>query len=548
MRSATTAEAAVLTSAFYRVTTKVEVKNGSGTWKDYTEWVDVIRIEEDIDQPTAQLTLELVRDDDRPGGGIGSKRSLAPLRSDSVLNRNDAGAYSSAIDVAREIRVSTATTEVWRAPVSGDFKPIFEGAIDRVAWHESPVRVEARDKGGLLADTWIEDRSPKGSFAGTAIETVMGEILNGWTDPDVPLYTPTSPSFNISPVYMQEIMPVLDALRNLAAGKIGWDVRYKWDSGTSSFRLTFYQPDRTKTTPDATIPPSRVLAITNLNIDRSLVRNAAAGYHKNNPNTGVHRSDVTSIAKYGRRWMKLVEADDSAIDTDTEMETLLDRMIADLKDPKAEQDIEMHFDWRVELSDLLRFSANGRWYDSDQDLAVTSFAHELSRERQRTRVQVRGKPAGQHELWISYAAGLSRRVTRAFSERARVEQRYGSHQIAVGSKNSVQSMVVPLSASDAGATATITVASHDIWIGYGWVTFTGGSITGLAFNTDYYVYADDPGFLGGTVTWIVTVDPTVVAKSNGRYYAGKIRTPTDGGGGTTGGGGGGGGANGQQLF
>lgn len=97
----------------------------------------------------------------------------------------------------------------------------------------------------------------------------------------------------------------------------------------------------------------------------------------------------------------------------------------------------------------------------------------------------------------------------------------------------------PLSAVDAGAAARIDVAQHDRHFGFGTVTYNAGSVTSLSFSTFYYVYTDDPGLFGGSVTYMATTTKTDITDSNDRLYIGEITTPADGGGPTSGGGGGG---------
>ena len=112
------------------------------------------------------------------------------------------------------------------------------------------------------------------------------------------------------------------------------------------------------------------------------------------------------------------------------------------------------------------------------------------------------------------------------------------NSFSVGSAQSAS----PLTAADVGATATISVAAHNIVYDVGTVAYNSGSVTGLGFSTLFYVYADDPTKAGGAVTYLSTATATDIATDVGRYYVGSITTPADGAGGTSGlpGGGGGG--------
>lgn len=102
-----------------------------------------------------------------------------------------------------------------------------------------------------------------------------------------------------------------------------------------------------------------------------------------------------------------------------------------------------------------------------------------------------------------------------------------------------------LTAADVGSTATITVAAHtrvypvqgtydvaDVSVG-------GGTITGLAFSTEYAVYYDDTTLASTTPTYqaTTTIKNAQVGAAAGRHFVGTVTTPADGGGGTTGGGG-----------
>lgn len=101
----------------------------------------------------------------------------------------------------------------------------------------------------------------------------------------------------------------------------------------------------------------------------------------------------------------------------------------------------------------------------------------------------------------------------------------------------------PLSATDAGTDATIAIAAHDRVYSDKSVSLSAGSLTGLPYSTDYWVYYDDPDRSGGAVTY-VALDPSVDDPADafnspanpGRHNVGYITTPASGGGGTGGGG------------
>ena len=98
-----------------------------------------------------------------------------------------------------------------------------------------------------------------------------------------------------------------------------------------------------------------------------------------------------------------------------------------------------------------------------------------------------------------------------------------------------------LSAADVGSDATITIAAHNIFYDTTTLAYNSGTITGLAFSTQYYVYVIDALKAGGAVTYLSSTVLADMTISSDRYFVGSITTPADGGGGTSGGGGGGGG-------
>lgn len=87
----------------------------------------------------------------------------------------------------------------------------------------------------------------------------------------------------------------------------------------------------------------------------------------------------------------------------------------------------------------------------------------------------------------------------------------------------------PLTATDAGVTATVTIANFTMRVaGIGDLSVTGGSIPTLAFSTLYFIYYDDPDFAGGTVTFNATTVKENVLNNAGRFFTGSILTPADG--------------------
>lgn len=96
-------------------------------------------------------------------------------------------------------------------------------------------------------------------------------------------------------------------------------------------------------------------------------------------------------------------------------------------------------------------------------------------------------------------------------------------QVSAGNVLSLQD-VNPLVASSDATSATISISAHTLQYGFGTVSYNSGTIVGLTPSTDYYVYADDPEYAGGAVTYLATTNRPTVTADNGRYFVGTIVT------------------------
>ncbi len=427
-RALTAQETEVLAQPAFRVVTRVQVKDASGAFVDYStlesyNWISSVEYGEDIDQPVADATVKLF--------ARVHELSLAPLLQASKIN-NPSGSFAARIDVGRAIKIETATlpADPTIAVTESDYRLVFEGEIDEVEWGSdggtAVLELICRDKGARLQDTFTEkegrlsDGYAYGTNAsgepgtGTDCETIAQQILNDWMGTGVvTIYTPAGTA--ITPIgsdkanwlvtqYKPGKQPVIDSLRILAE-QIGFTVRYRWSNVTSEMRLEFFQPDRAKMTPDLTLEPHQFFTAKTMRLTRNMVRNFVKVWYQTNPNdpetrTSITRDDPASISKYGRRYMEISEAADSAINTSTEAAKLAEACRDDLKDPKATHEVECPYYFHVQLGDLIRFKANGILFDVDQDLAVTTVRHRLADGQARTTVFCRGKPAGGYITWM----------------------------------------------------------------------------------------------------------------------------------------------------
>lgn len=254
--------------------------------------------------------------------------------------------------------------------------------------------------------TWTESGATS-ETTGTAIETVMQQILDDNLGAGVvTLVVVGSPSFTLLP-WKQDRKNVWDALSALV-DLLGWDLRYKWDSGSSSFKLTLYTPNRSNTTADRTWTKSQRYPVTALKTQIQWIRNVCQVVYSDYADrdaTGQPKrktyvsSDSGSITAYGRRFCEVGENATLGINTSAQAQALADAMVSDLANPVAEHECDVPFFRFCELSDLYQWTADGLHYDSDQKLAVTGYTHRVTDTVARTTLQTRGKPSAGLRRW-----------------------------------------------------------------------------------------------------------------------------------------------------
>jgi len=417
MRALTAQETALLALGSWSTWVMVEIEStyGGGTYQNLAalagyDWVLDVTYRQNVDDPVASCTVTLQREQQPLGHGT-VPLCLSPFVESSQLNRI-AGVYEPMLDVNKRMRVSVAMLPILTTPGCDAYPAtftavvyhlVFDGYVDAIDVGSETIKVDCRDIGSLVQDRFIEIDAVYGDVDGSPVETEMQAMLDAELGASVvDLYTPTSPSWNVY-LWLQQKEPLGQAINKLAQ-QIGWDVRYKWREDEERFDLTLWSPDRAKAVPDVTLGAGQYMALPRMAISRAGIRNAIRVEYTDRA-TAVRQShtktDATSITRYGRRWMAIGEASTSAINSESEAEDLCDALLSDLKDPVAEQSCKMPYLYALEVADLVRFSANGVHFDTDQDLAVTSIEHSIGKDKATTTVAVRGSPSGGYERWLA---------------------------------------------------------------------------------------------------------------------------------------------------
>lgn len=363
----------------------IEVADADDVLVDLTEFAVSLEYDESVDAIVAGATVVFRR--------LSGVDSLAPLMT-----------ASPPVALGRRIVVSID-------PGSGTLREVFRGKIDDVDWPErfGDVTVVCRDQAGVIADTWIEEGREYGDTDGNvSLESVMQAVADDNLASPPTLYFPVATSAVVQhvegdPPYGPTEQSTLDAERALAES-IGWTIRYRnFDATANDWKWTVFEPSRTKTVPDHTFGVDDYWDVTTMQQSVVDIRNVVevAFVGEGEVLDSVTVTDATSIAAYGRRYMKITEGSGSPVNTVALATALANAALSDLKDPDALLEIQCRYFWPGEIGvDLYRFTANETHFTDDQDLAVMAFRHRIAvGERPTTWILTRGKPSGGVLMW-----------------------------------------------------------------------------------------------------------------------------------------------------
>ena len=249
------------------------------------------------------------------------------------------------------------------------------------------------------------------SSTGIAVETLMQQILDD-NSVSLTLRTPGgSPGWVVRP-YIQQRESVLSALETLSS-QLGWCLEYKWGTAFSQFDLALFAPDRSAVSSARTFAVDEY-DVTSMGASTSEVRNVVRvvyGDRSSRDGEGLKTrlvvvvEDATSIAKYGRRFMEIAEAETSQIDTSTEANALAAAVLADLKEPSMPVAVEVGVDPFLETGDMITVEADGLRFSSNLTLACHSITNTYAASGTRSELGLRGQPTAGVTAWLELDAG-----------------------------------------------------------------------------------------------------------------------------------------------
>lgn len=442
---------------FYtRADVSVRVTGNNGLEHDLAnaegvDFVDEVRITDEIDQPVATAQVTCLREQEA--------LTLAGLITESKLNLDNVFDPTTYV---RPLLANDLPIEILCARVplgvrasSRDLFSRFKGRIDDVKEGAEATVLECRDLGGDLVDAYCEEEVNYGLLTGVPVEGEMQHILNDNDDntlnnsvaglstrlssyDPITLYVPAVTGWNIKQ-YRQRREPVLSALRNLA-GQVGGEVRYLFDENPilPQHRLTFYLPLRDRIDVDAVIDPNEIVDV------KDLVR-TSAGRRKvcrviypstetTLPTLPLSVTTTPYAARFGwysvngdnerlqafvevwntvalaevpgkRGFMELAEMGCAQLDTLVEASTMALACLKDCEEIAITQSVELIAIPEMEINDVHRFRVSRRWplFTSPQKFAVKQLVTTLG-EKATTQLQVRGKPSAGHKRWLRLEA------------------------------------------------------------------------------------------------------------------------------------------------
>lgn len=398
MRTLTEQEERIYSQTNRAVRLRVRIADSGGTLVDVDEnaggpWLIGASWGEDVDSAGQTASIKLRATNDR--------NALSPL----MVEARQAGAIALQREVVIDVAVVPygATVATWTE--------MFRGKIDAISWASDPMVIDARDHIQLLQDRYIEVPSTYSDSLGNPLQDILQEILDDTLTVDAPtIYTPTAPGWNITQFTTTQ-QSILDQLL-LLVDQIGWNLRFKWDSGTSAFRLTLYEPDRTGTS--SMYQLDHILTWQDLDLSVDDIRNVVVVQYPDTGNLDASgqptpatytAEDSSSIATYGRRWMGVTEDGSSNIDTATEAQAMAEAILSDLSQPLANVAVEIPFFHAVEIEDRYTVPADAFHTDDDRVWAVIGFRHTVEASVVRTALTLRGTVASGHRYrWLGMSA------------------------------------------------------------------------------------------------------------------------------------------------
>lgn len=202
---------------------------------------------------------------------------------------------------------------------------------------------QIRDLAKILQDDYITEAENK--YKGYAEEVIQQILDDRFGENVFNIKIPTLSEFYVEN-YIPEYTNTWDAVQKIA-DHIGWDLRFKYDETTDSFRLIFYMPDRDPIYYDYEFLEEN-LDSESLSTSDAYIRNVIRVRNQakdidvtvkdedsiNNLSTVINGKEVG-----GKRYMEISQEDTSLIDDEIEAENLANAILYDLSEQHERSNI-----------------------------------------------------------------------------------------------------------------------------------------------------------------------------------------------------------------
>ncbi len=356
-----------------------------GVARDITSWLRGYRLElSSPATPIGSLALTLARES--------ASATLAP-----------------GVDEVYQLQVGQVLVLAVQLGESETWYEVFRGRIVSLEWGNwgrHQLTVECLDEGTVLQryKSETEHTYPAGTGFSATVTSILSN--NGFTGVSTLIDGTPGDNSVLAADYEPGLQKTVWSQLHDVATAIGWSLAYRHVDG--GWKLVFYPPARTKTTPDLTIEHWHDFS--RVNIDDADIRNV--GYLRyvdteNNLQTIGPIANDASIAKYGgiRRPFWIVLDNSSTVRTEEAANAMLAAAAADLADPDviaSVRTVPMPF---LDVgSDVLRFEnrERPRLFSADQTLAPFRASVVVEPDGEpHSIIQLRGKPSSGLDTWAS---------------------------------------------------------------------------------------------------------------------------------------------------
>jgi len=388
---------------------RIKVKDGDGTWIDLTDRLYSVSLDDSLEADSASVSLEFRNNSDKYVSGA-SNYNLDPLDVSSLYYKNSEPIFGRYHEVKLEVSKNDGVNyyEVFRGYAGPETVNVTTSTDRDDTITLRPCDLSFPYKEFHFYDSLI--------YKSADAVSIMTQIFtdHGFNET---VEEVDAPAFHVEEVRTGETN--VWAAQKALIGPTGYIYRIKWNEDvTSAFKPCVYDPDRTKTVPDAAF--AGTFQHRRIDISEADVRTKVVVIYRHRDSGTIEYAQAESEAardKYGipdgsgnrkhkTMWLAVqgTGTNYSLIDTGPEAKDLADYVLYDLKEPVP--DIEVRIPRiipGIEIHDLLSFIGD----DYTVTMGVTSVNWDWNTDNKIGTTTVRGttdRVIGEFGLWLAQDA------------------------------------------------------------------------------------------------------------------------------------------------